>query len=59
MQLAISILYNLLFLTVSSDKAKLQWPFDLLSRNNLLLLGACKNNYRSKFILLWHQVPRA
>ena len=34
MQLAISILYNLLFLTVSSDKAKLQWPFDLPSCNN-------------------------
>ena len=35
MQLAISTLYNLLFLTVSSDNAKLQWPFDLSSRNNL------------------------
>ena len=40
MQLAISILYNLLFLTVSSDKAKLQWPFDLSSRNNLFYYKA-------------------
>ena len=55
MQLAISVIQ----LIVSSDKAKLQWPLTFLHAIIFSLLGACKNNYRSKFILLWHQVPRA
>ena len=46
MQHAISILYKLLFLTVSSDKTKLQWMAlgPSFMQYSFLLLGACKNN---------------